>query len=458
MSKKKKNKQIRDSFKGWDDMTPEEQMHNADEFFNIDEDSAEDVLGLGISDKVLVDKETGLESDIVNDIRKSFGVTEEVDIETKEPEEEVDGIMEDQDLFEDLEDVGIPEEVTDTVEEPKEEVKETFPDVSFEDDDDDEGYVFPTTKTEEPKEEVKDTPVEEDMEQFTDHYQPEDEEPEKDADYYVDIRKFGCIVRKTIGITTFNDGIAPFAINEHVAQLEGLSKNIDESTIDDNIIKLFKNALIVNRFPAALYTHDEFVSLLGRGKFVQQDLEQAVFVDVLNEYIAVYFVHDGALQRFNDTISEIITVDDVEEYGNPYYNVWIYLATILDSDDHSFFAEEGNVELFYNSTHNDKEIVKEYLRDKYIDTSVDEEVVVNIVNRDKVESAFSYVMDEIIDIDLDEDDDDDEEIEETPVEEAPVVSGHEALAKAIAANAEKNLEAKKDDSMVIPVHHKEGKK
>ena len=464
---KKKDKKIRNAFKGWDDMTPEEQMHNADEFFNIDEDSAEDVLGLGISDKVLVDKETGLESDIVNDIVKNFGVSKDTaDIVVEEPEE-VDGIMEDQDLFEDLEDVGIPEEpeTPSDVVEPKEEMKQTFSNLSFDDeDDDDEGYVFPSQTH---SNDTEDSSVEEVNVEYSDEdtetsMQPSDniDDDKEDPDYFIDIRRFGCTVRTTLGITTFNDGIAPFALNEHVAQLEGIAKNIDISTIDESIIKLFKNALIINRFPAALYTHDEFVSILGKGKFVQQELEQVVFVDVCNEYIAVYFVHDNALKRFNDTISDIITIDDVEEYGDPYYNVWIYLATILDSDDHSFFSEEGNVEMFYNSTHNEKELVEEYLKARYIDHSVDEEVVVNIVNREKVESAFAYVMDEIIDVDLDDDDDeeDEEAVETTPEEPAPqtMSANQEALAKAIMQQAVNK--ADKDESMVIPVHHKEGKK
>lgn len=420
---KKKNKQIKNSFKGWDEMTPEDQMKNADEFFNIDKKSAEDILGLGVSNKKLVDKETGLESAIVDDIVKTFGGEE-----TNTTEEDV--LVED--IIENLEYVNIPDEGESATEPETEEI----PDTEEEDTDD-----------EEPEYETED--------EFDDKYSVEDSA--KDEDYYVDIRKFGCIVRTTLGVTTFDDRVAPFAINEHVAMLEGLAKNIDTSSIDDSIIELFKKALIVNRYPAALYTKDEFVNILGKGKFNQLPSEKATFVDVLNEYIAVYFVHDEAIQRFNDTIKSIISIEDEEEYGDPYYNVWIYLATILDSDDHSFINEEGSVEMFYNSTHNDKELVEEYLKDKFIDTSVDDDVVVSIIGRDNVENKFSYVMDEIIDIDEPEDDEIIDSSVETPIPEVSSQDdARQALAKALEANAEMKTSSK-DDSMVIPVHHKEAK-
>lgn len=429
---KKRNKQIKNSFKGWDEMTPEDQMRNADEFFNIDKKSAEDILGLGVSNKKLVDKDTGLESAIVDDIVKNFGV------------EDTDSIVDEtlvDEFVTNLEDVGIPEEDENVPVNGLETNEEKSYDL--EDDRD---------KAEEETADIEySQPVTVDV-------------VEKDADYYVDIRKFGCIVRTTIGITTFDDGTAPFAINEHVAMLEGLAKDIDSSSIDDSIIELFKKALIVNRYPAALFTKDEFVNMLGKGKFNQLPRETATFVDVLDSYIAVYFVHGNSIARFSDTIRSIITIDDEEEYGNPYYNVWFYLATLLDSDDHSFINEEGSVEMFYNSSHNDKELVKEYLEDKFIDrTNTDDDVVVSIIGRNNVESKFQYVMDEIIDIN--EPENDGVVVNNETEKEAPVISDQDdakaALAKALAENAANNehpmVDNKKDDSMVIPVHHKEAK-
>lgn len=471
----KHKKKIRNTFKDWDNVTPEDQMRNADEFFNINKNNVESLGDLGISDKVFVDKETGLEAEIVNDIINSFGGS------TNEPEfvpatEEVP--------FYDDKDEAVPESVkrvldslnntitsqTDVVdEEPEEESDvEVIPDAEIEPKEEEDielDSYFTQVNNEEDdsvNEDLMDGIYESNMETADDEVEDDipvedkkEEEPE-DEDKFIDVRCFGCTIRSGLGIVKFDDGIAPFTLNEHVAMLEDLTRNSDSSLINDDIIELFKKALIINRYPAAIYTKEEFISsnILPRGKFVQGECEHAVFVDVLNKYIAVYFVKNIALNRFDDSITDIIPAP-MDEFGDPRANVWAYLGAILDTDRFSFANDSDIVELFYESDYNEKELVAEYIREKYIDSSVDAEIDIDIIGRDSVENKFNYVIDMII-----TDDEDDEEADETeePKEE-PLSNNQEALVEALKKKAEEaTAPEKKDDSMVIPVHHKEAKK
>jgi hypothetical protein len=169
-----------------------------------------------------------------------------------------------------------------------------------------------------------------------------------------------------------------------------------------------------------------------------------------------------SINRFDTTITSIIG-DAGDGFADPYNNVWIALASILDSDHHSFDDDENFVEYFYNSEYNEKELVAKYLKSKYIEPG-DEPCSVDIIGRNIVVSRFDYVMGEIFDEDLDEayeeedEDDDDEKV---------TIGTEEDIMKAL-DDAEPTIEEKpasndnetanNDGSMVIPVFHKEGKK
>lgn len=455
---KKHNKKIRKAFAGWDDISPEEQMRNADEFYNINKNNAEDILDLGISDKVLVDTETGLEKDIVDNIVDNFK-SDDTPFEEDQGEDVVDNFFDslEKEFEKEQEEEAKEEEATDNNDVTDDTTSETEEVTQVSEEVNEEATETIVEKEEEiTKEDSEEETAEDDgvIEDIPVDDTPEKEEPEED---FSDVRKFGCVVRKDLGIVTFNDGLASFTINEHQAMVQNYADNVEESTITPEIIELFKTALICNRYPAAIYTKDEFVSMdvLGKGKFKQGDREQAVFVDVLNTYIAVYFVHHLAIERFSDTIREIIG-DAGSDFADPYNNVWISLASILDSDHHSFDSDENYVEYFYNSKYNDKELVAKYLKAEYIEPS-DDVCSVDIIGRDLVVSRFDYIMGEIFDDDLDE-----EYGDETPFDEIvddKEVGTEEDLLKALDDNeASDKKEEKKDDSMVIPVFHKEGKK
>lgn len=439
---KKHKKQIRNAFKDWDNVTAEDQMKNADRFFNINKNTVNDLGDLGLSDKVFVDKETGLEPEIVSDIINSFGPTGEENY-IPDPDDMPDDVS-----FDDYnDDEAVPESVKRVLDSLENQI--TSEQVT---DDEDESSEEGET---EPLDESKEDNVEDDLPINID----KTEEADEDKYDYDDIRSFGCTVRSGLGIVKFDDGIAPFTLNEHVAMIENLAKDVDPSIINDDIIELFKKALIINRYPAAIYTKEEFISsnILDKGKFVQGESEHAVFVDVLNKYIAVYFVKNIALDRFANSITDIINVPK-DEFGDPVANVWAYLGAILDTDRFSFTNDEDAVEFFYKSNYNEKELVANYLKIKYIDHSFDEDTEIDIIGRDSVENKFNY----IIDIIISDDDDDDEEPEDSEDEEVatkPLTDNQEVLANALKKKAEETTSTeKKDDSMVIPVHHKEGKK
>ena len=466
---KKHKKEIRKAFAGWDDISPEEQMRNADEFYNINKDNAEDILDLGVSDKVLVDTETGLEKDIVDNIVDNFKEDEVLfdDTESEGSDEVIDNFFDNLEKEFSAEEPAAEEEEevsSDTTEDASEETedpKEESTDNTVIEEDSADADVHEEVK-EEPKEDTNEG--EEDAEVSNEEAPVEEDpvpaiEPEED---FSDVRKFGCSVRKKLGIVTFNDGLSAFTLNEHQAMLENYGDNVEKDTITPAIIELFKTALICNRYPAAIYTKDEFVSMdvLGNGKFKQDENEHAVFVDVLNNYIAVYFVYFRSIDRFDSTIRSIIP-DAGDDFADPYNNVWIGLASILDSDHHSFDDDENFVEYFYNSEYNEKELVAKYLKSKYIEPG-DEPCSVDIIGRDIVVSRFDYVMGEIFDVD-----DLDEAYEENEEDEKVTIGTEEDIMKALddtepvteekPASSDNGI-ADTDGSMVIPVFHKEGKK
>lgn len=444
--KKKIEKEIQKAFKGWDEITPEDQKRNADEFFNLTEDSAEYLLDIDTSDiREAVDEESGLETTIVNDIINNFK-TEETYSDT---DEDLDKEFEELESISEPEDDEVPEALQNVLDNLENEITST------------------NIPEEEVVEETTNDLVAPDKNLILDPT-PVQTVVEEETDRFCDVRRFGCVVRKSLGLVNFNDGLSTFTINEHAAMLEGLADNIDTSTFSVGIIELFKKALIINRYPAALYTQDEFVSMLGRGRFTQQDYENAVFVSMLNKYIAVYFVRTQALDRFDSTITEIVP-SPFDETSDPRANIWTYLATVLDSDSFSFVNNEDFAELFYNSTHNEKELVSEYLNATYIDQTVDEDTTFDIINRDTVTNKFDYIINEIIDLDDDDEDEEEDIEEEKETEEEPEMSvegvkdaSKEALVEALSRNAgvikAEPVKPSSDGSMVIPVHHKEGKR
>lgn len=433
---KKHKKLIRESFNDWDDITPEEQIRLSNELYNVTEDNIGSLLDL--SDGPLLDNETGIELDVLKMIEDKFSNKDAED--AKETDSVYPDYVDTDDSKEESSD--IPDSVQSVLDALDGSICINTDDVEEETDDDQISSIDTESASDDSEvDEVPETNVEEDYNRFD------------------DVRKFKIIIRTGLGIVNFNDEIAPFSINEFEAMVKGFTNNIDVSSISPEMINLFKMALIVNRFPAALYTNEEFaaLNLLDKGKFTQRETENAVFVNVLDKYVGVYFVKVEALQRFNDTIREIVDVED-DELGDPYYNVWVYLASILNSPEHSFVDDDSAVELFYNSANNEKELVEEYIIAKYIDTESDEDSDFDIIGRTNVSNKFDYIIGEIL-----SDDDEDPEYDDydlTDEKDAETNSGHvdfenmdaDDLAD-ILVNA---VREKENNSMVVPVMHKEG--
>lgn len=421
----KKNK-IRKSFAGWDDISPEEQIENGEEFYNINENNIENILELDkVPKKTFRDKNTGLEAEIAQDIIKNFGHNNETE-DSDNTTEEDEGML----FAEVLNDDDSIQFYDDPVEESS-----SFEEVS---EDNDTSDVVET--------EYKNT-------SFEEHTDISDD----DIDRFDSIRKLSVITNRTVGVVKFDDEIAPFSINIHqsmLTDLVGSTEGID-GLMNQDVISLLEKALIVNRYPAALFKKDEFVERLQdiKGSLKQNDSKKVVFVDVLGEYIAVYFVYAGAIERFTSLIPSITN----DSNDRSTYNVWFDLATILDSEAHSFSDEENFVELFYNSSANDsdeKTNVVDYIKSNYVEDN-DESFVDNltIISRDAVTEQYEKIVAFILD-DGDDESDEDDDFEEDDIDEdnlEPSDDSEDMLRAAIQRNEEQKSN---DGSMKVAVHHK----
>ncbi len=420
----KKNK-IRKSFAGWDDVSPEEQIENGEEFYNINENNIENILELDkVPKKTFRDKNTGLEAEIAQDIIKNFGHNNDTEVNN-------DTIPDDYVEYQDLTEDNNTEE-----DEPVEE----FP--SFEE-------VYEGNNTSDVVEtEYKNTSFEE----------PTDTSDEDDdTSRFETIRKLSVITNRTVGVAKFDDEIAPFSINIHQSMLTDLVGSTDgiDGLMNQDVISLLEKALIVNRYPAALFKKDEFVERLQdiKGSLKQNDSKKVVFVDVLGEYIAVYFVYAGAIERFTSLIPSI-TNDNSDKST---YNIWFDLATILDNEAHSFSDEENFVELFYNSSANDndeKTNVVDYIKSNYVEDN-DESFVDNltIISRDAVTEQYEKIVAFILD-DSDDESDEDDDFEEDDINEDDLESSDDSEDMLRAAIQRNEDQKSNDGSMKVAVHHK----
>ena len=315
----KKKKAIRKSFADWDDITPEEQIMNANAFYNINEDNAKDILNIGNNNHK---DPSGLDDYIVNQIKQQVS---NISIGTKNllP---ADDVYEERNVTE--EDNGF----------------KSYTPIKPEDTSESHDPVeIPNPEYDNNLEDHKEISVADINAAIAN--EPFDEE---EFDKYEDVRKFGATIRKNIGVIEFDDRIASFSMNIYNGNSENKLQYDVDGLFTDQVIDLLRTALIVKRFPSALYKQEELIDLFnGNNSIVNNENESVIFVDVLGEYIAVYLVYHISIDRVFSSYEKIWSSTNISSD-----DFWIQLAQLIDNDDLSFINTKEYVDIFYNSSHN----------------------------------------------------------------------------------------------------------
>ena len=219
----------------------------------------------------------------------------------------------------------------------------------------------------------------------------------------------------------FDDNVSPVSGSCIVrnTQITELAKNISKEDWLKDIRSIFIKYILSTRYPAAIYTLEEFAEAFGDFKGYISSADRKIwFVPYIltEEYIGLYIILMSSADVFDNCVLE--WCNGGEWSGKIILTDWIQLMETSSTISSKFICNEDLISDIHDSTANNRKNITKYIYDTFSneDGFTYEEISDNIVTVEDVKEAIIETVETLVPgypfLAFDNDDEEDEENEE----------------------------------------------